>query len=121
MHGMTEGTMQRDWEWLRSLVRRHRTPCLLANAQGEPVFSLVGYQAREGWRWQRAPRAYARVLCGLAVQLFPDPSGTGPRGERIHQTPIHAGERMTLITIGSARTHEVLVADVIPHLVTHAA
>lgn len=113
--------MQRDWQWLRSLAQHHRTSCLLANAEGEPVFSIVGQQAPQGWRWRRAPRAYARVLCGLAISLFPDLSGRGPRGERIHQTPVHAGERFTLITIGSAKAHAALLADVIPRLVGQAA
>lgn len=113
--------MQRDWEWLKTLARRHRTSCLVANAQGEPVFSMVGHQTRDGWRWRKAPRAYAQVLCALAVGLFPDPCGTGPRGERIHQTPMHAGERFTLITVGSARAHQALVTDVIPHLIAQAA
>lgn len=106
-----------DWGWLSILARRHRaSTVLLADANGEPVAGIVGRRDGAGFALLPAPRAYARVLCQIAVGLFPDPTGRGPSGERIHQTPIHADQRYTLITVGDARTHEVLVVDAIGRL-----
>lgn len=81
----------------------------------------MGRRDGHGFILQPVPRAYGRILCRLAVDLFPDPSGRGPAGERIHQTPIHAGQRFTLITVGDARTHEVLVVEAVQRLVGVAA
>lgn len=118
-----QGIEQRsDWGWLGDLARRHRAPSvLLADAQGRLVAGVIGRRDGAGFALRPAPRAYAQILCRLAVDLFPDPSGRGPAGERIHQTPIHAGQRYTLITIGDARTHEALVVDAIGRLLGQLA
>lgn len=119
---MQTDRLRTEWSWLGDLARRHRAPSvLLADARGQLVAGVVGRGDDGGFAVRRAPRAYGRILCQLAVALFPDPSGRGPAGERIHQTPIHAGQRYTLVTVGDARTHEALVVDAIGLLMTQRA
>lgn len=114
--------MQVNREWFASLARRHGVGTLMiADESGQPAFAIVSQRDRRGVGLRPAPKAYARVLCRLAVSLFPDPSGVGPSGERIHQTPVHAGQRYTLITVGNARAHEALVVEALPRLLGHLA
>lgn len=118
--------MQIDSHWFSSLARRHGVATLMiADEAGQPAFAVVRREARRGARSQPtlrpAPKAYARILCRLAVTLYPDPTGVGPGGERVHQTPLHADQRYTLITVGSARAHEALVVEALPRLLGHLA
>lgn len=99
---------------------------MIADEAGQPAFAIVSQKGRRGiakslLRLRPAPKAYARILCRIAVTLFPDPSGVGPSGERIHQTPFHADQRYTLITVGNARAHEALVVEALPYLLGQLA
>ena len=114
--------MQIDQPWFSNLARRHGVASLMiADASGTPTLAIVSRRGRRGVQVSPAPKAYARVLCRLAVSLYPDPSGLGPSGERIHQTPFHTDQRYTLVTVGGARAHEALVVEALPHLLGHLA
>ncbi|MGK0362211.1 MAG: hypothetical protein ACI9U2_004531 [Bradymonadia bacterium] len=111
-----------DRHWFSSLARRHGVGTLMiADETGQPAFTLVSQKGKRGIGLRPAPKSYARILCRLAVTLYPNPSGVGPGGERIHQTPFHADQRYTLVTVGNARAHEALVVEALPHLLGHLA